>query len=96
MKVRELIAKLLDARNMDFDVVIQRSYEDGGFTLHPVLLQVDGHIGHSGPVLQLGESLDIGECAKTLEFVTFEDTEIKLHKSLSQNDMVAQDAIIEE
>lgn len=58
MKVRELIAALLDARNQDFDVVIQKNYEDGGFTLHPVLLQVDGHIGHSGPVLQIGASLE--------------------------------------
>jgi hypothetical protein len=65
MKVKDLVEALLRL-DQEKEVVIQRSYDKGYYAHYKPLLQPEGHIGHSGPVIHIGEQIDIDVVKKVL------------------------------
>lgn len=57
MKARELI-RILSAVDPEKEVVFQRDYRDGGFTLYDICVTESGHIGHSGPILYMSHEFE--------------------------------------
>lgn len=55
MKIKELIEKLRDL-DPELVIVIQKQSGPEYYTHHLPILQVQGHPGHDGPVLHLGNA----------------------------------------
>lgn len=43
--------------------VVQVNHGDSYFSLHKSIWQIKGHIGHNGPIIQIGEQIDSDDVA---------------------------------
>ena len=56
MKISQLINQLKTLP--DQEIVVQKNYDDGYYSLHNLVLFLNGHIGNNGPIIMIGEQIN--------------------------------------